>query len=91
MSADHGEPLDSSEQCSLFNVTVLQKKKITLGRARRSRAGAILHTDTPATRQSRERREDGGNLESERAKLKGTQSVSNWWSVWGVRACVRGI
>lgn len=25
MSADHGEPPDSSEQCSLFNVTVLQK------------------------------------------------------------------
>lgn len=71
MSADHGEPLDSSEQCSLFNVTVLQKKKITLGRARRSRAGAILHTDTPATRQSRERREDGGKFGIRESKVKG--------------------
>lgn len=71
MSADHGEPLDSSEQCSLFNVTVLQKKKITLGRARRSRAGAILHTDTPATRQSRERREDGGKSGIRKSKVKG--------------------
>lgn len=72
MSADHGEPLDSSEQCSLFNVTVLQKKKkITLGRRRRSRAGAILHTDTPATRQSRERREDGGKSGIRESKVKG--------------------
>lgn len=71
MSADHGEPLNSSEQCSLFNVTVLQKKKITLGRARRSRAGAILHTDTPATRQSRERREDGGKSGIRESEVKG--------------------
>lgn len=90
MSADHGEPLDSSEQCSLFNVTVLQKKSPLAERGEAEQAPSSTQIHQPPGNPEREGRM-GGNLESERAKLKGTQSVSNWWSVWGVRACVRGI